>query len=118
MPTPLLKTEALLLIRKAQEETAPVELIGTGPGQQSIKISGFAAVEDDAGEIVSIHVPGQVAVFFELNDAEFEYTESRERSAAASAGAERTLDFAIGLKKAEWHVQIRVWKQPGNTNVH
>jgi len=88
MSTPIAKNEAVSLLRKAQEETAPVELVGTGEGQQALHVLGFVDVED-GGEAFSIYVPGQIAVVFQLHDAKFEYGEPREAPPQHRARAQK-----------------------------
>jgi len=41
MPAPISIADTLLLLRKVQEEAAPVELVGEGPGEQAIVMIGF-----------------------------------------------------------------------------
>jgi hypothetical protein len=111
MPAPISIADTLLLLRKVQEEAAPVELVGEGPGEQAIVMIGFVRVSEDAPEF-SVHVPSQLAVTFMLSKATIEYGDSREARPEHRARAQRLLQFMIKFRTEEWNCLVRVWRRP------
>ncbi len=109
--SPISKAEATSLLRKAEEENLPVELVGKSANEQAVYMVGFVSVDGDE-ETIHIYVTGQIAVTVDLEDAQFQYGDPREAPARHQAKAQRIFQFAISVKKTEWDFLIRVWNQP------
>ncbi len=112
MSTKLSRAEAIALVRKAEEDSSPVELVGVGPSEQAVHLIGFLSFQEE-GAIVSVRVPEAVGAFFSISDCDYEYIDPREARPAERARAQSLLDFMLSFTTGEWQYMIRVWKRPG-----
>jgi hypothetical protein len=111
MPSPISVADTLLLLRKVQEEAAPVELIGRGQGEQAIVLIGFIRA-DEGDDQFSVFVPDQISIALSLDKATLEYSEPREAPPDQRKRAQRLLQFMIQFTTEEWNFILRVWKPP------
>jgi hypothetical protein len=112
MPTKLSRAEVIVLLRKAETDSSPVELVCSGPSEQALHLIGFLSFDDEDG-YVHVQVPSAVGALFSIRDCEYEYTDPREARPEDRPRAERQFDFILDFTTGEWQYLIRVWKRPG-----
>ena len=114
MPSKLSRAEAIALLKKAEEDSSPVELACMGPSEQALHLIGFLSFTEDGGiGYVHVNVPNAVNAFFTIDDCEYDYADPREARPADRPRAERQFDFILNFTTSEWQYMIRVWNRPG-----
>jgi hypothetical protein len=111
-PTRISRDDVGMLLRKAQQDGAPVDFTCTGPSEQALVLIGFLALQED-GAIVTVRAPKAVGAFFSLDDCQFEYSDPREAPAKHRSRAQDLLDFLRRFASGEWECLLRVWRRPG-----
>jgi hypothetical protein len=113
MPTPILRDDVAMLLRKVEQDRAPVDFTCTGPNDQALVLIGLLAFQED-GAIATVRAPNAIGAFFSLNDYQFEYSDPREAPAKHRSRAQNLLDFLLHFTSGEWQCVLRVWKRPGS----
>ena len=112
MPTRLSRAEVIRLLRKAEDDSAPVELVCAGPSEQALHLIGFLS-SDEEDAYVHVQVPNAVGALFSIEDCEYEYSDPREARPSDRLRAQKLFDFILNFTMGEWQYMIRVWKKPG-----
>jgi hypothetical protein len=69
MPTRLSRAEVIVLLRKAETDSSPVELVCSGPSEPALYLIGFLSF-DEEDAYVHVQVPNALGALFGIEDCE------------------------------------------------